>query len=268
METYRPETETYTSHLARLLLEGKLHKDLNPERFGPVAAERKTRPEPLKILDLCSGSGCISLLLYSLLSEKIPNIKIRGYDISEKALKLSKENLRNAERDHFHKPCPVEFRHQDIFGPDDALQMAPQSKSVDIIISNPPYIDPYHFNTTTSRSVRTFEPRLALVPRDMAATAVYRRLIRIHEHLGSRVLVMETSGRQQCLDIASMAREMCGKTHAVRLWKDWLGDDPARDTRGLNQQFGKDRYRTSGSGKLRTVVLIRRSDAPPGGPDA
>lgn len=243
------------------MLQGQwLHRDLYPERFdvGNVT-DGKSPVEPLKILDLCSGSGCISLLLYSLLSKKFPNIQIRGYDISEKALKLSKENLRDAERDHFHHPCPVEFRHQDIFGPDETLRIDPESKSVDIIISNPPYIDPYHFNTTTSRSVRNFEPRLALVPRGMDAAAVYRRLIQIHEYLGSRVLVMETSGPEQCLEIAAMAREMCHKTNEVVLWKDWLGDHPERDIRGVCERFVGNRYRTSGSGNLRTVVLIRHS---------
>lgn len=48
---YRPETEAYTSYLAKLLLQDDLHSAL-------VRSERGRREgTPLTILDMCSGSG-------------------------------------------------------------------------------------------------------------------------------------------------------------------------------------------------------------------
>lgn len=48
----RPETEAYTTHLATLVRNATLH---------PFLEQRKGNG--LRILDVCSGSGCIGLLL-------------------------------------------------------------------------------------------------------------------------------------------------------------------------------------------------------------
>jgi methylase of polypeptide subunit release factors len=243
------------------LLEGSLHKDLDPKKFDPVTVDGKEgRPEPLKILDLCSGSGCISLLLYSLLSKRISNIQVRGYDISEMAHKLSIENLRDAEKNHFHKPSPVEFRLRDIYDDADGLQIDPQSKTVDIIISNPPYIGETAFNKSTSRSVRNFEPRLALVPSRLGEPGhgrfFYWRLLQLHKQFRSRVLVMEVSGVRQAAMVSRLARLLCGSNNTIELWRDWPDQDTSRDKKSVKID-GKWTFPVKGAGSYRAIVLRR-----------
>jgi hypothetical protein len=246
------------------LLEDRVHPDLKFKNFSRVTTDGKQRnPEPLKILDLCSGSGCISLLLYSMLAKEIPNIKICGQDISEKAHKLSLENLRDAEQNHFHAPCPIEFRRRDIFDDETGLQIDPQSKTVDVIVSNPPYISEKAFNRSTSRSARNFEPRMALVPSPPKAEDrgfFYRRLIELHKHFKSRLLVMEVSGKSQALQVAKLAQEMCGQTDLVMIWRDQ--PDPNSHPGGkILAHVGGSKLPVYilGQGVQRAVVLLRVS---------
>jgi ribosomal protein L11 methylase PrmA len=124
----RPETEAYTTHLAELLINGSLDEQLF-SRFKrtPPGRGRRKAPSPrneLNILDVCSGSGCISLLLHSLLSKskKFPNIKTLGLDISPKAVALADENLAfNISRGHL--PALPRSKEQD-----EELKQALQSK--------------------------------------------------------------------------------------------------------------------------------------------
>lgn len=259
----RPETEAYTTHVAKLLLEGRLHKDLNPERFMTGTHHGNgNRPADLKILDLCSGSGCISLLLYSLLSGKVPNIKIRGYDISATAHKLSVENLRNVEKNHFHKSCPVEFHQKDIFSKEEELQIDPESNSVDIIISNPPYITLDGFNKRTSRSVRNWEPKTALVPTPRGPDDdgfLYHRLLQLHQHFCSKVLVMEVAGETQARLVADAAREICYPSNRIEIWRDWPDQDSPDPDQSIILRDEKIPIR--GNGNVRAVVLLRKESS-------
>lgn len=260
----RPETEAYTTHLAELILQGHLNRDLELESSDhPSPGEGAWKGDrPLKIMDFCSGTGCISLLLYSLLSKRIPNIKICGYDISEKAHKLSIENLQDAEKNHFHHASPVEFRKMDIFTePKEQLWIDSQSKTVDIIISNPPYISHDEFYKSTARSVRNFEPKLALVPEGRTRghdLIFFRRLLELHKYFESRILVMEASGKEQCLEIAQEAKQIFGEHQRIEIWRDWPGQEPLpNEIRGISGEHPKDTLPVRGSGSYRSVVLFR-----------
>lgn len=105
---------------------------------------------PARILDLCSGSGCISLCL----AKEAPDFFVTGLDISEKAIELSKKNaLRN-------KLGNVIFKQVDIFN-DTEIENARLTK-YDLIVSNPPYITPAQYETL-DRSVKGYEDVRALV---------------------------------------------------------------------------------------------------------
>lgn len=270
MQENRPETEAYTAYLAERLLKDHIHSDLKSASVDRHrGAERESEgDEPLRILDLCSGTGCISLLLYSLLFKEIPNVQISGYDISKKAIQLSKENLRDAEKNHFHRTVPIEFREIDIFWKGKSkLWMTPTSRSVDIIISNPPYISQEDFNKTTSRSVRNFEPKLALVPESREespwqALSFFRRLIELHEYFPSRMLIMEASGEKQCLEIAHEARQICGEHNKIEIWRDWPGTiQHSHELEAGDEEHLRDGFRVIGSGTYRCVVLIRQLES-------
>lgn len=103
-------------------------------------------PKP-KILDLCTGSGCIGLAIAS----RIPGASVILADISEDALTVANENIRN---NHLaDRVCAVRA---------DAYCMPAEfAGNFDLIVSNPPYITTQEM-AELSDSVKNFEPHLAL----------------------------------------------------------------------------------------------------------
>lgn len=107
-----------------------------------------------RILDIGSGSGCISITLNKMLIDSI----VESVDISSKALEVAKEN--NVLND-----TNVEFYLSDCFEKVNA--------TFDVIISNPPYIDR---NSYVQESVLKYEPHTALFADDNGL-AIYKRII-------------------------------------------------------------------------------------------
>lgn len=81
----------------------------------------------MKVLDMCTGSGCILLSLLKMGQERKLLNKLAGtaVDISENALCVAKENAENLG-------ISVEFIHSNLFENVDGI--------FDMIVSNPPYI--------------------------------------------------------------------------------------------------------------------------------
>lgn len=95
-----------------------------------------------KVLDMCTGSGCIAISLKSF----VPEAEVTAVDISEGALTVAKENSMKNE-------MPVTFIHSDLF--------CQVSDNYDMIVSNPPYI-PSAVIKTLMPEVREHEPMQAL----------------------------------------------------------------------------------------------------------
>lgn len=95
-----------------------------------------------RVLDLCTGSGCIAVTVAKLGSPAF----VAATDYSLDALSVAKENalLQNVE---------VTFFHGDLF---ESVE-----ETYDIIVSNPPYIKSEVIETLMPE-VREYEPRLAL----------------------------------------------------------------------------------------------------------
>ncbi|MCL2683327.1 MAG: peptide chain release factor N(5)-glutamine methyltransferase [Bacteroidales bacterium] len=96
-----------------------------------------------KILDICTGSGCIALAL----KKQFPNADVYGLDISEKAIQIAKEN---AEKNHLN----IDFFVADIFN-------FSTEKRFDLIVSNPPYVR-YSEKSKMQANVLDYEPHQAL----------------------------------------------------------------------------------------------------------
>lgn len=79
--------------------------------------------ESLKILDIGTGSGCISISLAKIFI----NSQITGIDISSEAISVANENK------GLNKVSNVEFVNKDLFTIDNF-------EDFDIIVSNPPYV--------------------------------------------------------------------------------------------------------------------------------
>lgn len=108
----------------------------------------ENQEENLRVLDLCTGSGCIAI---SLKLEK-PTWKIFASDISKEALLIAQENSQtlNASLEAFFQ--------SDLFN-----SIPPQN--YDIIVSNPPYV-PISEKSIIEKEVLDYEPHLALFLED------------------------------------------------------------------------------------------------------
>ncbi len=95
-----------------------------------------------KILDMCTGSGCIAVSIAKLGHAT----EVKAVDISVRALDVAKQNALSND-------VKVEFIESNLF--------EQVSDQYDIIVSNPPYIESEVIGTLMPE-VREFEPMLAL----------------------------------------------------------------------------------------------------------
>ncbi|MCX5694029.1 MAG: peptide chain release factor N(5)-glutamine methyltransferase [Candidatus Omnitrophica bacterium] len=112
----------------------------------------------LKILDLCTGSGCIAVSIAKLL----PRALVWATDISSQALQLAKENA------DLHK-VKIKFLLSDIF-----KSLENKKVKFDLIISNPPYVASGEFSSLAREIF--FEPALALEA-GIDGLNFYRRIV-------------------------------------------------------------------------------------------
>jgi HemK-like putative methylase len=262
----RPETEAYTSYLAKLLIARSV-PGIKYENFDGNRDLLDPQQNQLRILDICTGSGCISHLLLSMLYKHFLRLSIRGVDISEDALKLAKENLQShglsqpSRRPSSGKNL-ISFTRVDIFAP------WPERSPFDVVISNPPYVSETQFQKATSRSVRNWEPKLALVPgttNTKNSDIFYRRIMELERDIfHSKILVMEVGCAHQAARVATMAFELLGK-RVVEVWKDEPGPEHRNTIIKIphtqREEFGSSSLKIPawGQGKRRAVVIYGRS---------
>ena len=136
-------------------------------------------PERPRALDLGTGSGCIAITL----ALEIPGLTIVGVDDSPAALAVARSN-----RSHH----AVEGRLE-LIGAD--LASATDLASIDLVVSNPPYIDPAAL-PGISPEVTEHEPRRALVSAE-AGTAHLRAIARGLAGLSAGVPLVLEIGHDQ-----------------------------------------------------------------------
>ncbi len=107
----------------------------------------KAVPGEKRILDLCTGSGCIGLAV----AKSVPDARVTLADISREALAVAKENVTLQKLS-----ARVTCVDADALG-----APAPFLGKFDIIVSNPPYITSGEMKALP-KSVDAFEPHLAL----------------------------------------------------------------------------------------------------------
>ena len=100
-----------------------------------------------RILDLCTGSGCIGLAI----AHRVRNARVTLADVSKDAILVAKKNI-SAQKLLGRVACVSA----------DALSQPPQLLGkFDLIVSNPPYITTQEM-TELPVSVKDYEPHLAL----------------------------------------------------------------------------------------------------------
>lgn len=112
-----------------------------PETEELVSEVLKVVKNTDKVLDLCTGSGAIALVI-----NKKSGASVTATDISEAALEVAKENFKQFD-------AAVETRLIDLYGD--------LSEKFDIIVSNPPYIKTEEIDAL-DKEVKDYEPRIAL----------------------------------------------------------------------------------------------------------
>lgn len=142
----RPETEVLVSEALRELQLPRVadHVLTHEEGEEVVSADLP----PIRVLDVCTGSGCIACAIAS----EYPAAQVIALDIAYEAVKLAKENT-----EELGLQDRVEVRKSDLLEAVDPSEYG----SFDLLISNPPYI-PTAVLEGLEKEVTEFEPRLAL----------------------------------------------------------------------------------------------------------
>ena len=161
-----------------------------------------TRPG-MKVLDMCTGSGCI---LISIL-KNVVDVEGFGYDISKQAIKVAKENakLNNVN---------ATFERSDLF--EEVMD------KVDVIVSNPPYI-PTDVIGGLMPEVAVYEPIQALDGKE-DGLHFYRRIVaEASEYLNPNGRLLFEIGHDQGEAVSALMNE--AGFSGVRVIKDLAGND-------------------------------------------
>lgn len=157
----------------------------------------------MKVLDMCTGSGCI---LISIL-KNVVDVEGFGYDISKQAINVAKENAKLND-------VAATFERSDLF--DNVVD------KFDVIVSNPPYI-PTAEIAELMPEVAMYEPFKALDGKE-DGLHFYRKIIaECREYLTDTGVILFEIGYNQGEAVSELL-EKAGFT-SVRVVKDLAGND-------------------------------------------
>ena len=164
---------------------------------------------PKRIWDIGTGSGCIAVSL----AKRFPDAEVFAFDVSEKALQVAESNA------GLNK-VKVNFIHDDVLNPQSEIF----SQSVDLVVSNPPYVCEKE-RKTMENNVLDWEPENALFVPDGNPLLFYRQIL----HLASARL---TETGQVWLEInEAFGAEMLGLCKAEGFDKAEIYNDFAEKPR-------------------------------------
>lgn len=146
---------------------------------------KKLKTKSISILDLCTGSGCIGLLL----AKELPKSNICATDISLDALNLAKEN---AQINHINN---IRFIHSDVFETLNASK-----EKFDLIIANPPYI--------TAKEYKKLDPMVSKWEDKNALTAEHEGLGIIEKIIKGAPLFIVQNEEMKLLNIPQLIIEI------------------------------------------------------------
>jgi release factor glutamine methyltransferase len=174
------------------------------EKFLQWAAS-ESFSEPIKILDLGTGSGNIAISV----AKEMPNALVTAVDISPPAIAIAKANA------WVHEVADrVHFVEGDVF----ALEF---NTAFHAILSNPPYIEEDRKDSLMP-DVRDYEPEQALFG-GPDGLACYRRILpKAFRHLKENGILFLEIGNSQVEDVLALI-ESHGGYHAPEVTLDYMG---------------------------------------------
>jgi release factor glutamine methyltransferase len=193
----RPDTETLVENVLQL-------------------ARNQAGMEAPRVLDLCTGSGCIAAAI----AHRLKTATVLATDISAAAVAIARKNV-----DRLGLAGRVVVEEGDLFAP---LENRVDAQPFDLIVSNPPYI-PTGQLASLDKSVRAYEPIEALDGGEDGLTLHRRILAEAPARLvpGGRVYL------EIAFDQGPLAREMAA------------GYPELEDARVLKDSAGRDRVLTA-----------------------
>ncbi|ORX86022.1 S-adenosyl-L-methionine-dependent methyltransferase, partial [Basidiobolus meristosporus CBS 931.73] len=175
-----------------------------------------------RILDVCSGSGCIALTFAAMLPRD--TCEVVGLDNAQHAISLSQLNKGLLSEKLSN---PVKFQLMDILD-DSTLTKVVQDGAYDLIVSNPPYITRDEYRTL-SPEVKLWEDPNALVADD-DGMLFHKRLASLSSQLSTKIkvpsiprLAMEIGGKHQVEPMVAFLK--AHHFESVQVWADLAGRD-------------------------------------------
>ena len=157
--------------------------------------------EPLKILDIGTGSGAIAITL-----KKKLNSSVDALDISREALKIAEENAKENN-------VNINFIHSNM--------LEKVKNKYDIIISNPPYIS---YDEIVEDIVKNNEPHIALYA-DNNGIEFYEKILKeVNNYINKPGIIAFEIGMNQGEMIKRLVTDYI-KTDKIKIEKDLTGKD-------------------------------------------
>lgn len=168
-----------------------------------------TVKEPI-IVDVGTGSGAIACTLQL----ELPNAEVAATDISKDSLEVAHENAARLRAN-------ITFSHGDLY------EAFPESIKgrVDLIVSNPPYLDPEQLTLEIKEAeALKFEPAQALTPGDDAFVVIEQLIKGASEWISPTGSLLVEIGHDQGA-VAEKAAQKAFPKHDVTIKKDHAGFD-------------------------------------------
>ena len=153
--------------------------------FKTINLIKKNLNKNIKVLDIGTGSGCISIAL----KKEIPGLDITAVDISEDALVVAKNNA-------LENNCEINFIKSDLFNN--------IGDKYDLIISNPPYIS---YDEQIMDIVKKNEPHLALYAKNNGLYFYEEIIKNSSNYLNDKNIIAFEIGYLQANEIKKMAHK-------------------------------------------------------------
>ncbi|MHA3054469.1 50S ribosomal protein L3 N(5)-glutamine methyltransferase [Acinetobacter sp. ANC 4633] len=178
----------------RVLIPRSPIAELIEQRFAPYCLDENgqmrealndlpenTQPQtPRRILDMCTGSGCIAIAL----AYAYPEAEVDATDISREALEVAAINA-----EHHNMQYQVALLESDLFS------KIPSENKYDLIISNPPYVDAEDMADLPEEFLH--EPELALAAGQDGLDLVRKMLAQAADYLTEDGLIVIEVGNSE-----------------------------------------------------------------------